>query len=98
MFITVLSVIALLFADPLPAGYWIDVRTPEEYAKGHVRGAANIPFHEIGERIGKVTTDKDAAIHVYCEVGGRSEVARLLLVQAGYKNVKNQGAYEDWKD
>ena len=46
-------------ADPL----WIDVRTPEEYAQGHVSEAINIPYEEITDRVAEVTTDRDALIY-----------------------------------
>ncbi len=84
--------------EGLPAGHWIDVRTPEEYAEGHVAGAKNIPHDTIAERIAEVTTDKNATIHVYCKSGRRAEKARETLLELGYKNVTNHGGYEDVKD
>jgi rhodanese-related sulfurtransferase len=38
----------------------IDVRTPAEYAAGHVPGAVNIPFEEVAERIAEVTAVQQA--------------------------------------
>ena len=52
--------------------YWIDVRTDEEYRKEHIKGAVNIPYEEITQRIHEVTSDKDAMIYVYCRSGRRS--------------------------
>ncbi|MDG2957783.1 rhodanese-like domain-containing protein [Exercitatus varius] len=74
---------------------WIDVRTPEEFVKGHIDGAVNLPFDQIGARIQEVTTDKNAAINLYCRSGRRSELALETLKALGYTNLTNQGGYQD---
>ncbi len=74
---------------------WIDVRTPEEYAAGHVKGAINIPYEIIGAEIRAVTGDVDSDIRVYCKSGRRSGVAKDTLSGLGYCNVINEGGYED---
>ena len=74
---------------------WIDVRSAEEFAAGHVQGAVNIPYTEIDVRIGEVTEDKDALVYVYCRSGRRSGIAQSTLEQAGYTNVVNQGGLQD---
>jgi phage shock protein E len=79
--------LALWASDPL----WIDVRSAEEYQSGHVNAAVNIPYTEIGTRIGEVTEDKDAVIYVYCRSGRRSGIARETLLELGYNNVINLG-------
>lgn len=73
---------------------WIDVRTAEEYAAGHVQQAVNIPYEEIAGRVGEVTTDKDALIYVYCRSGRRSGIAKETLDRAGYTRVFNIGGFE----
>jgi phage shock protein E len=75
--------------------FWIDVRSAEEYQSGHVNAAVNIPYTEIGARIGEVTEDKDAAIYVYCRSGRRSGIARETLMEAGYTHVINLGGLEE---
>ena len=75
------------------ADVWIDVRTPTEYASGHIEKAYNIPFNEIGQRITEVVKDKDKKIDVYCASGGRAEIARKTLVKMGYTHVTNAGGY-----
>lgn len=74
---------------------WIDVRTQEEYAQGHIAGSINIPYEIIGSEIGSVTRDIDQDIRVYCRAGRRSGVAMDTLKGMGYANVINEGAYED---
>lgn len=74
---------------------WIDVRTAEEYGDWHVPGASNIPYEEIAERIGEVTSDKDASILLYCRSGRRSGIALKALHEAGFKNAVNVGGLDD---
>jgi phage shock protein E len=96
------ALLSLLLTFPLLAwadeAYWIDVRTAEEYAAGHVSQAVNIPYEEITRRIGEVTTDNDALIYVYCRSGRRSGIAREALDEAGFSNVVNAGGLEEALD
>lgn len=74
---------------------WIDVRTPEEFAQGHIAGAINIPYEVIGREISGVTQDVESDIRVYCRSGRRSGVARDTLSGLGFSHVINEGGYED---
>jgi len=68
----------------------IDVREPEEFASGHVDGAINIPpsiLMSDQNRLDEI--HKDSNIIVYCKTGSRSNMAKNILVQMGYKNVIN---------
>jgi len=73
----------------------IDVRSLPEWNSGHLEQATHIPHTEIGDRIGEVTTQKDAKIIVYCRVGGRAGLAKSTLEGLGYTNVENGGGYDD---
>lgn len=73
--------------------HWIDVRTPQEYAGGHLDAASNIPYSEIAQRIAEVTTDRNAEINLYCRSGRRSGIAAGILLRMGYTNVHNRGGY-----
>ncbi|MCL2856780.1 MAG: FAD-dependent oxidoreductase [Oscillospiraceae bacterium] len=64
----------------------LDVRTPGEFARGHVEGALNIPVDELRERLGEL--DKDKEIIEYCQVGLRGHVAERILASGGFE-VKN---------
>jgi phage shock protein E len=81
---------ALLAADPI----WIDVRTADEYSRGHVSEALNIPYTEIAESISAVTADRDASIYVYCRSGRRSGIAKETLEGMGYTQVVNVGGFD----
>ena len=52
----------------------VDVRTPEEYQKGHIPGAINVPV-ETPQLITEKIPDKNETIFVYCLSGGRSQRA-----------------------
>lgn len=60
----------------------VDVRTPEEFAQGHARGAINIPVQELGARLGELSRVK--RVVVYCRSGARSATAARLLRMAGF--------------
>jgi phage shock protein E len=66
---------------------FLDVRTPAEFADGHIPGAVNIPLAELQGRIKEVPADK--RLYVYCRSGGRSTKASKLLVKNGYTQVEN---------
>jgi rhodanese-related sulfurtransferase len=72
----------------------VDVRTPEEYASGHIPGAINIPHDVIGSQL--PTQDRDALIILYCRSGNRSGIAKKTLEAAGFKKVVNFGAVSRW--
>ena len=74
---------------------WIDVRTPEEYAAGHLENAKNIPHDQIGQQIAAHVPNKNTPINLYCRSGRRAEAALTELKKAGYTNVTNHGGYED---
>ncbi|MGH1342981.1 MAG: rhodanese-like domain-containing protein [Nannocystales bacterium] len=73
----------------------IDVRSPEEFASGHIEGARNIPVGEIGARSSEVG-DKEAPVVVYCRSGMRSAQAKATLDSAGFTQVHNLGGMSRW--
>jgi rhodanese-related sulfurtransferase len=73
----------------------LDVRTPAEFAAGHVPGARNIPVDEVERRaaeLGPISTP----IVVYCKSGRRSAAAIEALSRLGYSRLWNAGGYEGW--
>lgn len=73
----------------------LDVRTPGEFASGHIDGALNIPVQELAGRLGELD-DKSRDIVVYCRSGGRSAQAKRLLSAEGYTAVHDLGAMGRW--
>lgn len=68
----------------------LDVRTPEEYAEGHIEGSNNIPLQSI-EKTQTVIKEKSTPIFVYCRSGARSTQATSILKRMGYTNVEDIG-------
>ena len=75
----------------------IDVRTPAEYAAGHIAGALNIPHDEVAARIGEV--DAPHGVALYCMVGPRARLGEAALLAAGYKGavLHIEGGLAAWK-
>lgn len=68
----------------------IDVREPEEYQSGHVKGSLNIPPTQLLQGAPQLNSvPKDSSIIVYCRTGNRSNVAKQILKSLGYSNVTN---------
>lgn len=73
----------------------LDVRSPEEYASGYLKGARNIPHDQIGAEIAAVAPDKSARIILYCRSGRRANTTLETLRAMGYTDVSNFGGLED---
>lgn len=65
----------------------IDVREPEEYEKGHIVGAKNIPLSQIRDRVSEIPKDKPVYLH--CRSAQRSYNACLALIHMGFENIYN---------
>jgi len=73
----------------------LDVRTGEEYARSHIKGAVLIPIMILTEKMHEIQSGQ--SILVYCHNGNRSEVACELLTSRGHKYVFNMlGGIESW--
>lgn len=73
----------------------IDVRSPNEFASGHIDGARNLPVSELGARAGELEP-RDQPIVLYCASGARSAMAARTLRSAGFTQVFNLGAMGNW--
>lgn len=74
----------------------IDVRTPGEYADGHIPGIANIPVDELERRIAEIPRDKKVVL--ICRTGNRSATGTKLLRDKGLTNVYNsKDGMTSWK-
>lgn len=67
--------------------YILDVRERGEYARGHIKGAINIPLSELRTRVSEIP--KDVPVYIHCRTGQRSYNATLVLQNLGYTNVYN---------
>ncbi|MDO4807735.1 MAG: rhodanese-like domain-containing protein [Coriobacteriales bacterium] len=76
-----------------PNAIVLDVRTPEEYAQGHIEGAVNVPLDRIQEAVPLYGNKR---LYVHCASGARSKQAVAQLKAAGLTNVENIGGIMSW--
>lgn len=75
-----------------------DVRTPGEYAGGHVPGAVNIPLDQLSSRMDELAPHKGDAVYLVCASGNRSGKAATQLAAAGFSNPINvEGGTRAWQ-
>jgi len=67
----------------------VDVRSPQEYEEGHMKGAILLPEYDIKKKARDLLTDKNKDIVVYCSSGTRSKKAQEELQNMGYIKVYN---------
>jgi NADPH-dependent 2,4-dienoyl-CoA reductase/sulfur reductase-like enzyme/rhodanese-related sulfurtransferase len=71
--------------------FLLDVRTPQEFAAGHIPGAVNIPVDDLRSRLGELPRTRQIA--AYCQVGQRGYLATRILRQSGFDAVNVGGGY-----
>jgi phage shock protein E len=69
----------------------VDVRTPAEFARGHVAGAKLIPHMAMGDRWKELRAHRKKRILVYCRTGSRSRLATRVLRSKGFDRAENAG-------
>lgn len=74
----------------------IDVRTPTEFAQGHIEGATNIPLNSI-QTIADKISDHTTPLYLYCASGARSSNACRFLEAQGFEQVTNMGGIASWR-
>jgi len=75
--------------------FLLDVRTPKEFASGHIPGAVNIPVDDLRSRLVELPHDREIA--AYCQVGQRGYLATRILRQKGYSASNIGGGYTTYK-
>lgn len=76
----------------------VDVRTPEEFAAGHLRDAKNIPLADFATRVGELDKSKGKSIVIVCQSGARADKALGLLQKAGFDDVVGlEGGMTAWR-
>jgi len=74
----------------------IDVRSPQEFAAGHIPGAVSIPLDDLAKKLAERKLAKDTTLVTTCEHGGRSSRAALELQKLGYLTA-SYCTLESWK-
>jgi len=76
----------------------LDVRTPQEYATGHIPGAINIPHTEIEARLAELKKFRKTELVVHCRAGGRAAQAERVLAAAGFDSIRDlSGHMQQWR-
>jgi len=76
----------------------IDLRTADEYAKGHILGAKNIPLADLERRRGELEKHKAKPVIVHCGHGNSSGAGVALLRKNGFASVHNlAGGFAAWQ-
>lgn len=75
----------------------LDVRTPAEFAAGHLAGAQNLDFRspDFAQQVAKLAPQKTYVL--YCASGNRSSQSAIIMQEKGFRKVTNAGAFKDLK-
>jgi phage shock protein E len=73
----------------------VDVRTPAEFAGGHVSGAVNVSHEQVEARAGELGP-RDTPVVLYCRTGRRTAVAAAALARLGYTRVYDLQGISNW--
>ncbi|MFT3795551.1 thioredoxin domain-containing protein [Flavobacterium sp.] len=88
------------FAEKLkndPEAQLLDVRTPEEFAGGHIGNAVNVDWNGGNFEAKAATYDKTKPVYVYCKIGGRASKAANKLSEMGFTKIYNlEGGILKW--
>ena len=78
----------------------LDVRTPGEFAEGHLDGAVNVDVQadDFVERVEAMGLPEDAPVYLYCRSGGRSGKATAILRGLGHRGAQNVGGFQSLAD
>lgn len=77
----------------------IDVRSPEEYADGHIPGAINMPHENIDGYLSELEQHKNKPIIIYCRSGRRAKLAMKVLQEHDFTDVMHlEGDILGWNE
>ena len=76
----------------------VDVCEPEEFARGYILGAKNVPLAKLEEQLPQVAKNKSVPLILVCQSGARSARATALARKLGYENAQNlSGGMKAWQ-
>ena len=76
----------------------IDLRSPNEFADGHITGSINIPYADIKDRLHEIKLQEGKSLVLICDSGSQSANAGEVLNKSGYQNtVILSGGIGAWK-
>ena len=94
-----LILIRLTLVGPEKAREWldkggsvVDLRSEDEFQKGHLRGAVNVPLDQLRDASGWLAPNKEQPLLLHSQSGVRSGMGKAMLRRMGYPNVFNLGS------
>ena len=76
----------------------IDVCEPDEFARGHVIGAKNLPLGQLEDKLALLVKNKSSQVVMVCQVGARSARAAATARKLGFENVQSlAGGLKAWQ-
>lgn len=93
------KILTVLTQEEIIAGYrkaqLIDVREPDEFKRGHIRGARNIPLSQFKQSLNSIRADKP--VYLYCQNSSRSARAANMLYKNKYRELYIlKGGFKRW--
>jgi rhodanese-related sulfurtransferase len=83
--------------DREPRPQLLDVRTPAEFARGHLREAVNVPVTSLRSRLESLALDRSRPVVAICLTAHRSIPATRLLRERGFEAVQLAGGMLAWR-
>jgi rhodanese-related sulfurtransferase len=75
----------------------IDVCEPDEFSRGHVIGAKNLPLAQVNDKLPQWVKNKSTPVIMVCQVGARSSRAAAVARKLGYENAHSlSGGLRAW--
>lgn len=76
----------------------LDVRSPEEFNEGHIKGAQNTPHEEVQTIADELKNYE--TVYIHCKMGGRAKMAAQTLSASGLNNIVcvGDGGMQRWRD
>lgn len=76
----------------------LDVRTQDEFARGHITGARHVPLADLDKRLPEFAKHKSRPVILCCQSGARSASALATLKKAGFEHAFNlRGGLQEWE-
>lgn len=76
----------------------LDVRTQDEFARGHIAGARHLPLADLPQRLDELSKYKSKPVILCCQSGARSASALTTLKKAGFEQPYNlRGGLQEWE-
>jgi rhodanese-related sulfurtransferase len=84
--------------DKNEPGKIIDLRDPDTFAKGHIPGAVNVQYEDLGKYLSQLKKDETTIVYCYSITCALATRGALYLAEQGYKVKEMVGGYQEWQN